>query len=295
MQREVLMIAETKVEQDFETQRPRLFAIAYRMLGSAAEAEDIVQEAWLRRRRTSDVDSEAAWLTTTVTRLCLDQLKSARVRREHYVGPWLPEPIDTSNLGEEAVDPETISTAFLLLLERLTPTERAVLLLRQVYELDYAQIAETLGKSESAIRQLHHRARAHVDQAKPRFTARKEDHQRLPATFVEALASGEHQKVEALLAHDVQAWNDGGGRTRAALKVVHGRTNVAKLYLGLAKRLAAGSLHFEWRELNGAPSLIVWADAQALYALTIESDGALIQAIHVVLNPEKLAHLRRQS
>jgi RNA polymerase sigma-70 factor (ECF subfamily) len=270
---------------EFERHRGRCFAIAYRMLGSAAEAEDIVQEAWLRWQRAEGITTPAAWLTTTVTRLCLDHLKSARVRREQYVGPWLPEPIETK---DDEVDPDSISMAFLLLLERLSPAERAVFLLRKVFDVDYAEIAGVLGKSETAVRQLFHRAGEHVDAARPRYAPSKEQHLRLLTSFVMAVQSGEVGQIESLLAADARSWTDGGGRTRAARNVVEGRSRVAKLFAGLVKKGGASGLRPEIRELNGWPSLVLWRGDELFQVLTIETDGEVIVATHVVLNPDKL-------
>jgi RNA polymerase sigma-70 factor (ECF subfamily) len=278
--------------EEFERHRARCFAIAYRMLGSAAEAEDIVQEAWLRWQRSEGIVTPAAWLTTTVTRLCLDYLESARVRREQYVGPWLPEPIETP---PDEIDPDSISMAFLLLLERLSPAERAVFLLRKVFDVDYAEIAGMLGKSEPAVRQLFHRAGAHVEAARPRYAASKEQHLRLLTGFVMAVQSGEVGQIEAMLAEDARSWTDGGGRARAARNVVEGRTRVAKLFAGLIKKGGATGLRPEVRELNGWPALVLWRGEELFQVLTIETDGERIIATHVVLNPEKLRVLLGQA
>lgn len=274
---------------EFEQHRARCFAIAYRMLGSAAEADDIVQEAWLRWQRAGQVEAPAAWLTTTVTRLCLDQLKSARARRELYVGPWLPEPIETP--AEDGADPESISMAFLLLLERLSPAERAVYLLRKVFEVDFAEIAAALGKSEAAVRQLFHRSGEHLAASRPRYATSKEQHLRLLTGFMTAAQSGQVSQLEALLAQDARAWNDGGGRARAALNVVEGRTRVAKLFVGLVSKGDGADLRPEIREVNGWPALLLWRDAELVTALTIETDDDEIHAVHVVLNPDKLRSL----
>jgi RNA polymerase sigma-70 factor (ECF subfamily) len=274
--------------EEFERHRSRCFAIAYRMLGSAAEAEDIVQEAWLRWQRTEGIVTAAAWLTTTVTRLCLDYLESARVRREQYVGPWLPEPIATDT---DEVDPDSISMAFLLLLERLSPAERAVFLLRKVFDVDYAEIAGMLGKSETAVRQLFHRAGEHVEAARPRYAPSKEQHLRLLTGFVMAVQSGELGPIETMLAEDVRAWTDGGGRARAARNVVEGRTRVAKLFAGLVKKGGASGLRPEIREINGWPALVLLRGDELVQVLTIETDGERILATHSVLNPDKLRAL----
>ncbi len=276
------------MSDEFERHRGRCFAIAYRMLGSAAEAEDIVQEAWLRWRRAEAIESAPAWLTTTVTRLCLDYLDSARVRREHYVGPWLPEPIATP---ADEVDPESISIAFLLLLERLSPAERAVYLLRKVFDVDYAEIATMLGKSEAAVRQLQHRAGEHLGTERPRFAASKEQHLRLLTSFLLATQSGELGPIEALLSEDARSWNDGGGRVRTARNIVEGRSRVARLFHGLVKKGGSADLRPELRELNGWPAILLWRGAELTMALTIETDGEQILAVHSMVNPDKLRAL----
>jgi len=278
------------MQDEFERQRPRCFALAYRMLGSAADAEDVVQEAWLRWQRAPAIHAPEAWLRRTVSRLCIDHLRSARVRREQYVGPWLPEPIDTAAAGEP-VDAESVSTAFLLLLERLTPAERAVYLLRQVFDVEHAEIAVVLGKSEEAVRQLFRRARRHVATERPRFAPSRAVHRHLLEGFVSAVRSGDLATLEALLAEDVRSWNDGGGRARAALQVVAGRNAVARLYVGLARKGGIEGLVPEFRELNGWPALVFHRGDTVAFALSIETDGRTIHAVHTVLNPDKLRHL----
>jgi RNA polymerase sigma-70 factor (ECF subfamily) len=280
------------VPDEFEAHRRRCFAIAYRMLGSAAEAEDILQEAWIRWQGATQVESPGAYLATTVTRLCLDQLKSARVRREQYVGPWLPEPIDTA--GQEEIDPESISMAFLLLLERLSPPERAALLLRQVFELEYTEIAAILGGTEAAARQSFHRAHEHLRAERPRYAPSKEQHLRLLTGFVMAVERGEVGPIEALLAEDARSWNDGGGRRRAALKTVMGRRNVAALFAGLVKKGNVPGRRPEIREINGWPALLLWDGDELVLTLSIETDGELIFGVHVVLNPDKLQSLKQR-
>jgi RNA polymerase sigma-70 factor (ECF subfamily) len=192
---------------DFEAHRPLLFGIAYRMLGDRAAAEDIVQEAFLKTRDAPALDSPKAWLSTVVTRLCLDQLKSARARRESYVGPWLPEPLPT----DDKIDRETISMAFLVLLETLSPVERAVFLLHEVFDYSHAEVADIVGKEEVAVRQILHRAKSHVVARRPRFSGSREQHQRLLMGFVQACTVGDVDGLKQLLADDVVSLSDGGG------------------------------------------------------------------------------------
>lgn len=277
----------------FEAERAHLFGVAYRMLGSRAEAEDVVQEAWLR---VADVDeaiaSPRAYLTTVVTRLCLDALGSARARREHYVGPWLPEP-----LVELVLDPppdpieraESIHLAFLVLLERLSPLERAAFLLREVFELPYAEVARALGAEEPACRQLVARARGHVDAGRPRFTIEETRERALFAAFLGACASQDEAALGALLAEDVRLASDGGGRTRAALRPIEGRVNVARFLLGLTRKHPSAPV---WpARVNGAPGVVIEAGDDA-YVLTISADAQSVNDVWIVSNPDKLTALR---
>jgi len=269
--------------------RGRLFGLAYRMLGSAAEAEDVLQEAqlrWLAADRAA-VSSPQAWLTTVVTRLCLDALKSARARRETYVGPWLPEPVATARFDEPA-DLASISQAFLLLLESLSPLERAVFVLREVFDYSFAEVAETLGRDEAACRQLLHRARAQVQARRPRFARSAEQHGRLLGAFLAAVSQGDVAGLQQILADDVVAWSDGGGRAKAALNVVHGPDKVARLFIGLTKKGGA-TLAVEPAELNGWPAIIARDGGLVRAALAIETDGEKIFALYLVNNPDKLA------
>lgn len=275
------------VMQPFEAHRPRLFSIAYRMLGSKAEAEDMVQETFLRWQAAprEEVESERAYLSTIVTRLCLDQLKSARVQRETYVGPWLPEPMRTS----DPVDPQSISLAFLVLLESLTPVERAVYLLHEVFDYSHAEVAAIVGKEEAACRQLLLRAKNHVTERRPRFASNRADHERLLTGFLGAVQAGDLDGLRGMLAKDAVAWSDGGGKRLAARNLVHGVDAVARLFVGLARKLGAGTEYtFEFAELNGSLSLIMRKDGEVEYVLGIETDGALIYSVHVVSNPDKL-------
>ncbi|PTL83397.1 RNA polymerase sigma-70 factor [Vitiosangium sp. GDMCC 1.1324] len=275
--------------ESFEAHRPSMIAIAYRMLGSVAEAEDIVQEAWLRWEAAGreDVRSDRAFLSTVVTRLCLDRLKSAQVTREQYVGPWLPEPVRT----DTQVDSESISLAFLVLLESLSPVERAVYLLHEVFGYSHSEVAEMVGKEEAACRQILHRARDHIRTRRPRFAPSKESHERLVTGFMSACLSGDLEGLKNLLAHDVTSWADGGGKVRGASRnPVHGADAVARLFLGIMKKAPAGIVP-EFAEVNGWPGLVLRWNGAVFDVISFETDGAHIHAIRSVLNPDKLARI----
>ncbi|WP_224365230.1 RNA polymerase sigma-70 factor [Hyalangium versicolor] len=276
--------------ESFEAHRPAMIAIAYRMLGSVAEAEDIVQEAWLRWQDTprEEVRSERAFLSTVVTRLCLDRLKSAQATREEYVGPWLPEPMRTA---DTPVDPESISLAFLVLLESLSPVERAVYLLHEVFGYSHSEVSEMVGKEEAACRQSLHRAREHIRARRPRFAPSKESHERLVTGFMSACLSGDLDGLKRLLAHDVTSWADGGGKVRgASLNPVRGADAVARLFLGLMKKVPF-DLKPEFAEFNGWPALVFRVNGAVFDVMTFETDGEHIHAIRSILNPEKLARV----
>jgi RNA polymerase sigma-70 factor (ECF subfamily) len=277
--------------ESFQTLRPLLFAIAYRMLGSAAEAEDVLQDAWLRYQAASpiELESEKAWLSTVVTRLCLDRLKSAQRTREEYVGPWLPEPIRT----EERVDPDSISMAFLVLLERLSPLERAAYLLHEVFDYSHAEVASVLGKEEAAVRQLYHRAAAHVREGKPRYSPSRADHERLLGGFVQALMTGDLAALQGLLAGDATLTADSGGKVRAAAQQqLHGSHAVSQFLAGLVRKFPPGPAHtFEIVDVNGWPALVARTSGVASAVITIETDGTHILAIRNVVNPEKLVRV----
>jgi RNA polymerase sigma-70 factor (ECF subfamily) len=274
----------------FERERRRLFGLAYRMLGSVALAEDVVQEAWVRfQTAPPDVRSPGAWLSTVVTRMCLDELKSARAQRESYIGPWLPEPVRTES---DPVDAESISMAFLVLLESLTPAERASYLLHEVFDYSHAEVAEILGKDEAACRQLVHRARSHLVERRPRYAPTREQHERLLQGFLRAVVAGDLPGLRAMLAEDVVSYSDGGGRT-AARKPVRGADAVARLFIGIAKKGAGDSVAVEIEEINGWPSIVLRAQGRATLVLTLETDGTAIYGAHVVVNPDKLGGLDR--
>lgn len=287
----------------FETYRTYLFAIAYRMLGSAMDAEDMVQETYLRYSSTppETITSLKAFLTTIITRLCMDQLHLARRKREQYLGPWLPEPILTEEAPElaqveERVDTaESISLAFLVLLEQLQPIERAVFLLREVFEYDYDEIAAFLGKSEAACRQSFSRAKKHLGDHRPRFPASPGTQKQLLTGFLQAVNAGEMNSLMSLLAEDVTFWGDGGGKVKgAATRPITGRMQVASFFLQVSNVFRSAlpeGARTELAEVNGQPALIIRAGERAFSVLTIEVENDLIQAIRVVANPEKLSHV----
>lgn len=269
--------------------RPKLFGIAYRMLGSVSDAEDVLQDAWLRFRDRDQIENAEAWLVTVTTRLCLDRLKSARARRETYVGPWLPEPLETST---EDVDPDSVSVAFLTLLERLSPEERAVFLLRQVFDLEHREIATALGIGEASSRQLFHRAKEHLADGRPRRAPDKAEHARLLGAFVLACQAGDVDGLRHLLAADVRAHTDSGGKVRAARRVLVGADAVARFFVGITKKGAGDGLELAQRELNGRPAFVLFREGKVSSTVGIEVDAGRIVAVHVVSNPDKLAALR---
>jgi RNA polymerase sigma-70 factor, ECF subfamily len=279
----------------FETHRPRLFSIAYRMLGSAMEAEDMVQESYLRFMATpiDEVKSPKAFLTTVTTRLCLDQLKSARVQREHYAGPWLPEPLLTEESPAEVVDRhEMISLAFLVLLESLTPVERAIFLLREVFDYDYAEIAQILDKSEANCRQLYHRAKQYLTERRPRFSPTRAAQEQLLTRFLQAVTGNQVDALTDLLADEVTVWSDGGGKVRAATRPVSGRERVAKLLFGF-NRFRTEQSRAAFAEVNGSLAILIWEGETLINVMNFASDGEQIYEIYNVVNPDKLQHLRK--
>jgi RNA polymerase sigma-70 factor (ECF subfamily) len=293
----------TLKEESFETYRSYLFAIAYRMLGSAMDAEDMVQETYLRYQAIppQTISSLKAYLTTIITRLCVDQLQLARRKREEYLGPWLPEPISTPASPrlppvEEGVETyESISLAFLVLLEQLQPVERAVFLLREVFQYDYAEIAAFLGKSEVACRQWFSRAKKHLSEHRPRFAASPQTQEQLLVGFRRAVQGGDMTALMDLLAEDVSFWGDGGGKVPgAATQPIFGREAVARFFLetgGIFRRTLPEGARAELAEVNGQPALVTRAGERAFGVLLIEVEGGRIQAIRAIANPEKLSHV----
>ena len=285
--------------KSFETYRSYLFAIAYRMLGSAMDAEDMVQETYLRYQTTppETITSLKAFLTTIISRLCVDQLQLAHRKRDVYLGPWLPEPLITPEAlravnPEERIDTEeSISLAFLVLLEQLQPVERAVFLLREVFEYDYPEIATFLGKSEVACRQWFSRAKKHLADHRPRFPASPDTQRQLLSGFLQAVQAGEMTALMNMLAEDVTLWADGGGKVKgAATRPVLGRDAVARFSLGTRRFLPEGA-RVELAAINGQLALIFRAGDRAYLVLTIEVEAQRIQTIRIVVNPEKLAHV----
>ncbi len=288
------------MDESYTDLRPLMFSIAYRMLGSAAEAEDIVQEAFLRfhreTREGTEVESPKAYLSTVTTRLSIDHLRSARVRRERYVGTWLPEPLETDtepDVARHAETADSLSMGFLVLLENLTPVERAVFLLHEVFGYGYDEIASVVDKSEDNCRQIAVRARKQVHEGKPRFEASRERREELARRFFEAAGAGDQEGLLGLLAADVVAYADGGGKGVAFPKPVHGRDRVTRLLLGgTASGERAGVVGMRLTEINGQPgALFLDAAGTPVVAVSLDIADDQIQTLHAVSNPEKLLHL----
>lgn len=280
--------------------RPLMFSIAYRMLGSVVEAEDIVQDAFVRMQRNPDLDVESpeAFATTVTTRLAIDHLRSARVRREQYVGSWLPDPLLTS--GTES-DPahraelsDTLSMAFLVLMESLSPVERAVFLLRETFGYDYDRIAAIVEKSEANCRQIFTRARQRIDQRAPRFEVSEQRRDELARRFFAACETGDLAALEELLAEDVVFYGDGGGKGPAVKRPVEGREQVARFVLGIVRQAVRTQVRIEPAAVNGEPgACLVDVDGTVLAVLSLEIGAGGVHALRNQLNPDKLAHLRR--
>jgi RNA polymerase sigma-70 factor (ECF subfamily) len=288
--------------EEFEQYRLLLFAIAYRMTGSASESEDIVQDAYLRYQATSksEIRSLKSYLSTIVTRLCLDYLKSARVEREHYVGEWLPEPLLTT--AEELVPLETleqresVSLAFLVLLETLTPPERAVFLLHEVFEYPFQEIGEVIGKSSTNCRQIFHRAKHAIEERRLRFEPSPERQRQLITSFIAASQAGDLLALTSLLAQEATSWADGGGKTVAALRPIRGQSAVARYWLGITRKFSIEqftSVNLE--EVNGHQALLAWQGETLVVVLTLVATQEGVHDIYAILNPDKLAYIQRQA
>lgn len=278
----------------FEQLRRRLFSVAYRMTGTRADAEDIVQEAYLRWHRTDagEVRSPEAWLVSVVTRLAIDRLRKASVEREAYTGQWLPEPLFGLPSPEEQLElASDLSMAFMVLLERLAPSERAAFLLHDIFDCDYNDIARILRKSEATCRQVVHRARERVRRDQRRFSAGEEDRRRLIEKFMAASNAGDEASLLSLFAEDATLTSDGGGVVHAARKVVTGRRRIAHLFIVVARKLGA-RLTQAILPINGEPGLVTFVDGVPFSATSFETDGSSILALYNVLNPEKLQGIR---
>jgi RNA polymerase sigma-70 factor (ECF subfamily) len=285
----------------YEELRPRAFAIAYRMLGSVSEAEDVVQEGFLRLHRTlasgERLESPGAYLSTVVTRLAIDELRSARARREAYVGEWLPEPLLTApeedDPARHAEIADSLSVAFLVVLESLSPEQRAAFLLHDVFDYPYDQIAEIVGKSEANARQLAARARSHVGAGRRRFDASREEGEELARRFFAAVQEGELEALEALLAEDVQLHGDGGGKVPAIARALFGRDRVSRTLVAWSKAAARlGGMHGELTRINGQPGAVTRdAEGKIVNVMVLDVAEGRIQGINSIVNPDKLAHL----
>ncbi|MGW5775138.1 RNA polymerase sigma-70 factor [Streptomyces sp. NPDC003863] len=284
-----------KVEE-FEELRPLLFSIAYRILGSVSEAEDAVQETWLRYDASSTAPtSPKAFLSATVTRIAIDVLRSARVRREEYVGPWFPEPL----LDDPYEDPEraaeladSVSMAALLLLERLSPLERSVFVLREVFGFGFDEIASAVGRTEAACRQLLVRARRHMRDGRPRFEADRAESRELAARFFDALKGGDVDGLRSVLAADVQMVGDGGGKAPQLARAVVGADSVARLLAAVFPKMAQVAITFESHDVNGQPGAVFRdRDGKVLHTLALDIVDGRVRTIRSVINPDKLAHL----
>ncbi len=292
----------SSISDRYATFKPLMFSIAYRMTGSIADAEDIVQEAFLRLTRVlgegASITSPKAYLATVTTRLAISHLRSARVRRESYVGTWLPEPLVA---GTEHAEPDpadqaemsdSLSMAFLVLLESLSPTERAVFLLHEVFGYDYGEIAEITGKSEPNCRQIFARARHHVDEGKPRFEASREQREEVARRFLAATAGGDLNALFELLAPDVIMVGDGGGKAQAVGTPVLGRDQVARFILGLVRRLNLLDVRIELAWVNGQPGAVSYdTEGRVISVLAFDVADGMVQALRSVVNPDKLRHL----
>ncbi|HLI69735.1 MAG TPA: RNA polymerase sigma-70 factor [Ktedonobacteraceae bacterium] len=281
----------------FQQYRLLLFSIAYRMLGSATDAEDIIQDAFVRWLQSDDKDiqSPKAYLSTIVVRLCLDQLRSSREQREVYVGPWLPEPIATGQmpeLSETAAQAESLSLAFLLMLEKLNPLERAIFLLREVFEYEYGEIAAIVEKSEANCRQIFHRAQQHLGKDRARFSVSREQQERITNRFLQATLNGDIQGLLSLLSDDIISMGDSGGKTalKAGRMPVYGPDKVARGYLGALRSLPTGVVP-RAVEVNGQPAIVGYLDEKPVGAVLFQFENERISRLYYVINPDKLSWL----
>jgi RNA polymerase sigma-70 factor (TIGR02957 family) len=286
-------------EEEFDELRPSAFAIAYRMLGSVSEAEDAVQEGFLRLHRAREsgeqIKSPRAYLSTVISRLSLDHLRSAKVRRETYVGEWLPEPLVASaddDPARKAEMADSLSLAFLVLLESLSPEQRAAFLLREVFDEPYDRIAKIVGTSEQNARQLAARARRHVEERRPRFEASREQREELATRFFAATQAGDLEGLEELLAHDVVLRGDGGGKAPALKRALHGRTSVARTLIAGLRAVTRFGITSRREEVNGQPGALFFdREGRLVAVMVLDVAEGQIQAVSSIANPDKLRHL----
>lgn len=280
----------------FNKHRPLLFSIAYRMLGSVADAEDMAQEAFLRWQQVPDheVESPKAYLATIITRLCINHLNSARVQREQYVGTWLPEPIITDQSSDPAkgtMMAESLSMAFLVLLERLTPVERAVFLMREVFDYEYSEIARILDQKEPNCRQILRRAQQHLKQIRPRFDPSPEQHEELLQQFFQATLRGDMEGLLELFSREIVLYSDGGGKAAAMPNPIYGPDRVARFLFNARKKIVPDNLVRRVAQINGQPGIVAYLNGRAWGVLTIDVTDGGIRNIYIVTNPEKLERL----
>lgn len=279
----------------FQQYRPRLLGLAYRMLGTPVDAEDVLHDAWLRwdAQDPATLDDPEAWLVTVTTRIALDRLRRAKTEREHYFGPWLPEPmeaaLDTPDTAAERA--ETLTLSFLLLLERLSPEERAAFLLHEVFDYSHAEAAVILGIAEDACRQRVHRARMRLREGRPRFQPDPQAQRLLLERFIAAMQKPDPETLRALFAEDAVHVADSGGAARATLRPLHGAERLARLYTQIARQSRHAGLRYELRTFNGAPALLTWLGRRLFAASWIDCDGDRITAIHAIRHPDKLARI----
>jgi len=271
----------------FNEYRPLLMSIAYRMLGTRADAEDAVQETFLRYQATpEEPNSPKALLATIITRLCIDELRSSRVQRERYVGPWLPEPVVTEGTKVEMA--ESLTMAFLVLLESLTPVERAAFLLHEVFDYDYTEIAGMIGKTEASCRQMVHRAKERITARRRRFEPSREETERITSQFLKTAQNGDVAGLMALFADDAVMISDGGGKVRAALNPVRGPSAIARFVMGVLKKIESLSPTYSLTEINGQPAFVTSISGENISAAILDIQDGLVQKMFIVANPDKL-------
>jgi len=293
------MNSETSTLALFAKYRPLLFSIAYRMLGSAMDAEDLVQDVYLRWREAdpAQIENIKGYLTTMTTRMCIDFLRSARIQREEYIGPWLPEPLpeerDTYRSPAELVQlSESLSTAFLVMLETLTPDQRAVFLLHDVFGYSYAEVSEVIGKNEAACRQLASRARQYLRRDEVRFEASPAHHNELTREFLDVVTGGDVDGLVNMLSEDIVSWSDGGGKARAARRPIYGRENVAGFLIGL-KKFETPHTHLEIKPMNGRAAIHIYEKDTLVSVMALHfTEGGKLSGVYTQLNPDKLAHIQ---